>query len=245
LVLTGCAPDITETDFFSRHPEDIQTGPSEVVLLDHQQNGVQIKLTAGKTLHWGPNTVQVESSGNPTNIRISAYLDTGTDLISSPIPYSEYDNNPLIFVTAPDGVEGTWMLELEYTTGAGSFVVRQPISVEEGIWVQHVEDSPLYVSWISPVSPVAGTEQLEFAIHRFDGRAFLPVPDAILDLYPYMDMGAGDGHSAPYEAPVHTGGGRYVGSVNFIMSGGWDLTVKIGSNPTSAQSVIFKGFTVR
>ncbi len=67
------------------------------------------------------------------------------------------------------------------------------------------------------------------------------LPQRPLDLYPYMDMGAGEGHSTPFLAPTHVGDGHYRGEVNFIMSGGWDMTVRM----SGGEEVIFKGFTVR
>ena len=245
LLLAGCAPDITETDFYNRHPDPSTSGPTEIVLLDHRDTQGSIKLISDAPLHWGPNTIQVQTSGSVSNVELAVVLDTGSDLISSPIPSVQSDTEVVVFVTPPSETNGSWQLELSYATNQGQFSILQPVTIEEDIWVQHVENTSLFVSWIAPLSPQAGTERLEFAVHRFDGHAFIPVPDAILDLYPYMDMGAGDGHSAPYEAPTYQGQGRYVGSVNFIMSGGWDLTVRLGSNPTSSQSVVFKGFTVR
>ena len=80
---SGCAPDITETDFYSRHPDEIASGPSEVMLLDHQNNGVEIKLTTEKALQWGPNTIEIESTGNPTNVELAVFLDTGAALLTS------------------------------------------------------------------------------------------------------------------------------------------------------------------
>ena len=57
-------------------------------------------------------------------------------------------------------------------------------------------------------------------------------------------MGADQGHSTPYEAPVHTSNGRYKGSVNFIMSGGWDMTVFIQHTDMARDTVKFNGFIV-
>ncbi|NND69985.1 MAG: hypothetical protein HKN43_00240, partial [Rhodothermales bacterium] len=75
-------------------------------------------------------------------------------------------------------------------------------------------------------------------------QGFIPVTDAQIDLYPYMDMGAGEGHSTPFEKPVHIGDGEYRGMVNFIMAGGWDMTVYVQRPLSAPDTVLFQGFIV-
>jgi hypothetical protein len=245
LLLGGCAPDITETDFFSRHPEDTVPVSDEVVLLDHQNGAVSIRLISEGGLRAGLNDILIESSGGATRIQLSAILDTGLHRIESPVPTEEIENGQSVFVLPPEGVDGDWLIQLTYTTPDGQWAVHAPVSIRESQWVQRLADSDNYISWMTPIIPSSGIETMEFALHHFTGEAFQPVENAQMDLYPYMDMGGGEGHSAPYVAPVSSGNGRYRGNVNFIMSGGWDLTVQVDVPAIGNKSVLFKGFTVR
>ena len=63
------------------------------------------------------------------------------------------------------------------------------------------------------------------------------------DLYPYMDMGGGDGHSTPYD-DFTAEDGRYRWMVDFIMSGGWEMTVTLTPPGESQQTFRFVGYTV-
>jgi hypothetical protein len=89
-----------------------------------------------------------------------------------------------------------------------------------------------------------GNNTFEVAVHRWTGADFVPVSDATASLSPYMDMGGGDGHSTPFTPPQALGGGRYRASVDFIMSGGWEMTVGLARPGAPAATVRFLGFTV-
>ena len=240
VLLGGCAPDITDTEFFSRHPDPDLTPEGDIVLAEHTNGDVQIRILSPDNLKWGFNQITLETQGAYQNLSVSAFLDTGSSRIESPLGSSASVDAPLIHVLDP-GIPGDWTLEVAYSTGQGNFITVYPIVVEEDIWVQPIGTQKRFVSWISPEEPKTGADSFEIAIHEFDGFSFIPLTSSSVDLYPYMDMGAGEGHSTPYVAPTHIGDGRYRGEVNFIMSGGWDMTVMLNGN----ENVIFKGFTVR
>ena len=229
---SGCAPDITDTEFFSRHPGPEIDGDGTIVLLDHSEGASRITLSHDGPLRWGYNEITAEIEGSVSNVSTVLYLDTGSQRIESPI-------GPM-HILDPE-LDGDWMIEVSFSTPAGQFIARNAIEVTEDIWVQRLEGSDLFVSWIAPGQPSTGAEMFEVAVHTFNGSAFEPSTGLNLDLYPYMDMGGGDGHSTPYSKPVHTGNGFYQSEVNFIMSGGWDMTVLF----SDTESVVFKGFTVK
>ena len=240
VLMSGCAPDITETDFFSRHPDPMETEEGDVVLAAHTEGDISIRVLSAEGLGWGFNPLLFETEGSVSELRATIFLDTGVSRIESPLGSTISGSEELVHLLDP-GIDGDWILEISWTTTQGRFTARYPVEVAEDIWIQQVEGQQTFVSWIAPGSPTTGSDAFEVAIHSFDGASFSPVTSATLDLYPYMDMGAGEGHSTPYLAPSHVGNGHYRGEVNFIMSGGWDMTVRM----LDGEEVIFKGFTVR
>jgi hypothetical protein len=260
LLAAGCAPDITETDFYSRHPDEPIGGSELVTIGSASVAGYSVEVLSESDLHIGPNTLLVEitSGGQPVvsgSVSARALWSSNVRDLEPPFGHDEasvandddrFELN--VYFLEPVGEEGQWTLEIgvDGTESAGSS--RIDVTVDPDMWVQYSDgsgpDDGYYLSWIQPVEPKTGETPLEFAIYRLTDTGFVPVTDATLDLYPYMDMGGGEGHSTPYEAPVHTGQGLYRGSVNFIMAGGWDMTVFVNEHGRD-ETIVFEGFTVR
>ncbi len=254
----GCAPDITETDFYSLHPEqlDPQAEPVELAALSEQ--GLQFRALARDWLHYGSNTVWIEVSLDRRPVsegRLTVTPGWITEARSLVFPLARsatvatdvegrFEGQP--FFLQPVDEEGSWTVAIDYDVLGRQGKLAFPVDVEPELWVQHVEgQEAYYVSWLSPASPATGRDELELALHCLTDEGFASIEDAAIELYPYMDMGSGDGHSTPYEAPQHVGDGLYRGTVNFIMSGGWDMTVFVQRPGAEADTVIFRGFTVR
>ena len=240
VLLAGCAPDITETDFFSRHPDPLATEEGKVILASHTNDSIRIRVLSENGLHAGFNPLLFETEGDVSELTATLFLDSGITRIESPLGSTVFTSGESAHILNP-GISGDWTLELSWVTNQGRFTTLYPVEVADDIWVQQIEGAPTFISWIAPAAPKTGSAVFEIAIHSFDGRSFSPVTSASPDLYPYMDMGAGEGHSTPFLAPTHVGDGHYRGEVNFIMSGGWDMTVRM----SGGEEVIFKGFTVR
>ncbi len=250
--LTGCAPSITDTDFFREHPADPED--TSVALAVIRDGRLSINLMAPDSLRMGASILWVEAAvdGVPVSdgdFRVLSKWAAGARTVSSPLGAvklvrtdrpGRFEGAPLFI--APHGKEGDWQLEITYAAGGESGEAVLPVEIQSSIWVQYADG--YYVSWVRPVHPVTGLDVIEFALHRLVDEQFLPLEDARIDLFPWMNMGAGQGHSTPYEAPVHVHHGRYRGSVNFIMSGGWEMTVFIQRAGAVQDTVYFKGFTV-
>ena len=76
------------------------------------------------------------------------------------------------------------------------------------------------------------------------GNGYEAYNAASVDLYPYMDMGGGEGHSTPFESPVFVRDGRYAGEVDFIMAGGWEMTVYLQLDQVEQHVVKYENFYV-
>ena len=255
--LSGCAPDISETEFFREHPEAVDTGSNFIELGQASSDGLTFRLLAPEALHVGYSTVWIEILQEGTQVTtgsvdVTPVWERGAKILVSPFSVvsaskleeeRRFEAHP--FFLQPMGEEGLWELHVDYNAAGKNGTVVFNVDVDDDIWVQHVDrENDYYVSWVLPVQPETGNDVIQFALHRLTDSGFTPVEDADIDLYPYMDMGAGEGHSTPFEAPVHSGAGFYTGQINFIMSGGWDMTAFIKRSGEPKDTVVFKGFTV-
>ncbi|MXZ17253.1 MAG: hypothetical protein F4069_09190 [Rhodothermaceae bacterium] len=252
--LAGCAPSITDTDFFREHPTETNPENTLVELGVIEDGRLTIHLSAPDSLRVGASILWAEATvdGSPVSggsFTVLARWVAGTRMVVSPLGAvkladsdtpGRFEGIPLF--VAPHGDEGHWQLQITYAAGGESGEAILPVDIQSSIWVQYTDG--YYVSWVQPVRPVTGLDVIEFAMHRLVEEDFLPLENARIDLFPWMDMGAGQGHSTPYEAPVHVSHGRYRGSVNFIMSGGWEMTVFIERPGAAQDTVQFNGFTV-
>ncbi len=259
--LAGCVPDdVTSYDFKSLQPP--YDPPEEVgnVLIGEQSvNGLDLKLYIEKGAHTGYNRLFFSIAEGGTQVTeaqlsISGICELADQTIQVPVenPASTtanaeglFEGSAFFLSDTPD--TGTWTIgvNLETANGKQAEATFTPV-VKESLWMQRFEadGAQYFVSWVSPGRPVTGENPFEVALHRQEANTLTSVPNAVVDLYPYMDMGGGDGHSTPYEPPVHTGDGRYTGTVNFVMSGGWDMTVYINRPGHPIDTVLFEGYTV-
>ena len=254
LLTTGCAPSITDTDFFREHPADIDSEETSTELGIVTDGNLRITLSAPDSLQIGSSIVWAEATidGSPisdADITVLSRWVTKSRTIDSPLGAvrlvasdtpGRLEGIP-IFVP-PHGEEGYWQLKITHKVGGKSGESVLPIKIKSSIWVQYTDG--YYISWVQPIRPVIGLDVIEFALHRLVDKEFLPMEDASIDLYPWMDMGADQGHSTPYEAPRHVSHGLYKGTVNFIMSGGWEMTVLVQRPDVPQDTINFKGFTV-
>ena len=257
ITVIGCAPDISETEFFREHPEEVDPTTQFIEIGSQVSDGFTFRVLAPEPLTIGYSTVWLEvlNEGNAVTegqLTLNPVWGSATNAVMPPFTHEPavFDSDLARFAASPFFLQpaeetGAWELHVDYDLAgtAGSLVFD--IEVNEDIWVQHVDNADAYyVSWVLPVRPTTGNDVIQFALHRLTATGFEPVDDALIDLYPYMDMGAGEGHSTPFDAPVHAGNGMYSGQINFIMSGGWDMTAYVQRGTAPPDTVVFKGFTV-
>lgn len=253
LSLAACAPDITDTGFFQRHPDGSE--PSDRVALGTAElAGQTITLSAAGPLTEGWNTILAEPA--LASLSLHPVWTDGDRTVRSPFsaPVAVETDEGLTFdvlFLAPSVGSGQWELALS-VDGAGSAsgvlpgsAPAIPVVVGPGWQVIHLADPAYTLTWYAPRQPKTGNDRLELVLHHFDGAGFESVSNASLALDPYMDMGGGEGHSTPYTNPVDAGGGWYTASINFIMSGEWDVTVHVSAPGQPTESIQFADFNVR
>lgn len=251
----GCAPDISETDFYSLHPEE--EVEAEALTLGAQTVGAwELVLKARTAPHVGYNRLLIEATRGGTaveeaTVQLAPRRQGQTAPLYAPVTVQADAEGYLeagAFFLQPKGDAQTWTVQMALEALGQSVVVDWDVTVRDSLWMQTLAHpltgATYYLSWVQPARPITGEDVLIFAIHKATTTGFAPVRDVQLDVYPYMDMGAGEGHSTPYEAPQHDAGGLYRGTINFIMSGGWDLTLFVDHPSAPRDTVVFRGFTV-
>ena len=256
LAVAGCVPDgLTDFDFQELQPDpppDELTG--DVLVGTASDGGLTVALTAARG---GPHLGYVrlgltvtDGSAAVTDARIAlagtveAGPAAGAALpVENPASAdAEGVFRGAAFLLTPDTTARRFTVRATVEANGKTADVAFPVDARADLWMQLAGD--LLVSWVDPLQPIVGANRFVVAAHRWTGSAFEPVDGAAADLHPYMDMGGGDGHSTPYGGFEAQGGGRYAWDVDFIMSGGWEMTVSL-TPPGEAERVArFVGFTV-
>ena len=260
--LGGCVPDgITDYDYKQHQPPS--TLPEErgnVLVGEAETSGVRVALFIDKGAHTGYNRLRVRLSDATSEAAIGEARVTFAPRYTREgeaweVPFEDPTSTQAddegffegaAFFLPPESEAGQFALDVAFDAGGRSGAVTFPLDVRESLWMQRVETAAgrYFVSWVHPERPAVGENVFEVTLHRETEGGYAPLTSAALDLYPYMDMGGGDGHSTPYEATVHAGEGRYRGTVDFIMSGGWDMTVYVRREGAATDTVLFEDYTV-
>ena len=245
--LAGCVPDgLTDFDFQGLQPDppaDELTG--EVVVGTARDAGLTVELTA---MRGGPHLGYVRlglavTRGGTAVTDATVSLSATADADPAPgvaLPLEDTASaeggvyRGAAFLLAPDTTARQFTLTATIASGGTTTEVAFPIEARYDV----------LVSWVDPLRPVVGENRYVVAAHRWTGTAFEPVDGATVRLYPYMDMGGGDGHSTPHGAPEALGDGRYGWDVDFIMSGGWEMTVTLAPPGEADCTAAFVGYTV-
>ncbi len=90
------------------------------------------------------------------------------------------------------------------------------------------DSTALYLSNITPYTPVAGINDFEFIINKNEPELFPPDGSYSIVMNPvYLP----DGHSTTgNETPVGSSNGHYTGKINFDQSGAWRINLIISKN---------------
>jgi len=90
------------------------------------------------------------------------------------------------------------------------------------------DDGRVFVSLLLPNEVKAGSQPIDFTLHKMEHEVFPALENYIVEIEPFMpDMGHG---SPDNKAAVGKGNGRYSGTVNFTMKGSWTIKVNLAKN---------------
>jgi len=257
-LLAGCIPDsASDFDFKSLQPPAPPPELTGDVLVGTQTAGpLTVELYADRGgAHLGMNQLSVrlaDSGASITQARITwtaaptAGPAAGAEL---PVvaPSTQADDDSFFrgeaFLLAPDTTARSFEITAQITPLNGTTQEATfSVDARNDIWMQTSDD--LLISWVSPARPVVGANTFEVAAHRWTGTNFETENGATPSLAPYMDMGGGDGHSTPFTKPTGAGNGRYRSTVDFIMSGGWEMGVSLAHLDRPTDTIRFVGYTV-
>ena len=256
--LAGCVPDsVSDFDFKALQPPapppeltgDVQVGTASA-------GSLTVELYADRGgAHLGMNQLSMRLANDGARVEEARIAWTvaategpaeGAELpVSAPPTRADADGffRGEAFLLTPDTSARAFEITAQITPLNGpARTVAFGIEARNDIWMQTSSD--LLISWVSPARPVVGANTFEVSAHRWTGTAFAPVDGATPSLAPYMDMGGGDGHSTPFTAPSGVGNGRYRSTVDFIMSGGWEMGVSLAHPDRPTDTIRFIGYTV-
>lgn len=218
-------------------------------------NGYTVSLEAEKELETGANYLywKIDQGGDPVDIRsltISPMMDMETMTHSAPYTQPEeaeeddrYLKNRAIFIM-PSGSMGSWTINFELVTQSDEIITGEmPIEVASSWKLNSVrkDDKVYFITWYAPQTPKSGNNDLIFMVHTRESMMnFPPVTNAKLEIYPYMDMGGGSGHSTEFTKPVAAGNGFYEGTINYSMSGTWTTSVQLIIENDTLPEVVFE-----
>lgn len=239
-IFVGCIPEgITDFDFKALQPEGSTIPTAEWVeyrLNASAQNDQVIRVMGG--IQWGANITQAL----PEDF-INTY-EASIEIIEGVHFFRDVDASTFFLLPEPskwqEDTLNTGMLRF------GLYDLALEKSIKDTLWMQPFEsqNEQYALVWEKPIPSMVGEQALQYRLFRWGGQHYEVYPDAQMDIYPYMDMGGGDGHSTPFRKPEAIGNGRYSGTINYIMSGGWECTVDVAFNNSTKVSILFSPFYV-
>ncbi|MEO9474856.1 MAG: FixH family protein [Cyclobacteriaceae bacterium] len=199
------------------------------------ENGLTVTILATQSLYVGYNSITAkveDDNGNLVggDISVLPLMDMTTMVHSCPLEVSgsalsegEYQFNT-VFVM-PSGEMGSW--SLDFTINDAEVSVPVEVSSPElsrlvSFTSAMDESTKYFVAYIDPKDPQVGQNDLEIAVYKKQTMMEWPAVDNLeFELEPWM---VSMDHGSPNNlAPVHTDDGHYKGTVNFTMTGDWQL----------------------
>ncbi len=214
------APDLTE---------DLQE------ITTYSTNDLSISIYAPEDLFVGYNEITVEiidANGNPLSGEISVVpmMDMTTMSHSCPVEASQntfsegmYNFNT-VFVM-PSGEMGSWSIDFTIN-GTEVSVPVEVIAPGRTRLVSFTstmdEETKYFVALIGPKEPAVGKNELEIAVFEKQSMMLWPAVTTLeFEVEPWM---VSMDHGSPNNvAPGHTEKGHYKGTVNFTMTGDWQI----------------------
>lgn len=257
LLLAGCLPDgLTDFDFRALQPPRPEPEPPETFarVAETQAEGLRLTLDvfgarsgAARAGFRQARLILTHADGRPAaGLTPTLHLDVLRDgrPVALPAPETAAIGADGMLRTAlalvPLGEEARLSVRLPDGRAA---MLSFPLAPDRRR-AARAGDGPLWALWHAPDRPVVGENVVAIGLYEDRGEVVAPAPGRRTEWYPYMDMGGGDGHSTPFTTPSETAPGLWRSRVDFIMSGGWDLTVRAGEPGGPLRPAVFAGFTV-
>ncbi|MBO6534593.1 MAG: FixH family protein [Balneolaceae bacterium] len=193
-------------------------------------------ITGGNTLYWS-----IKKDGKTAELRsfsVTPMMDMG--MMQHSTPYTQpkaYDEFPAYYTNdatfiMPSGEMGTWDIKFTMVTMADEEISGSIDITVDSSWhltsVKDSNDQMYFISWNTPRNPTSGSNDIVIMLYKRETMMSFPmVADADVSIYPYMDMGSGQGHSTSFTDPVATADGAYMGNITYNMSGTWTTTVSV------------------
>jgi len=220
-------------------------------------NGLTIAAYADRLLSVGYNAIYLDlhRSGerlNSAEIEMIPMMHMEHHSHASPFerPALVRDDESGLFTgwaifTMPGGMMGSWELQLEISGANGSGTSSTgiiEIEVEQSNRVKTfmTDSEERYVlTWILPDEPAVGMNDLKVALHKRESMmSFPPVLNAEFEFEPWMP--SMDHGSSNNVSPEHVTNGFYEGSVNFNMTGDWELRFDIEAGGQNLGHHVFE-----
>jgi hypothetical protein len=145
----------------------------------------------------------------------------------------------------PSSDMGAWKMEVRVHNhhkekeGTATFdiIVANPPTTQIKSFVTGTGEK-IFVSYNFPEEKKVGVNDFEVIAHRMvSGMEFVPIEDYTIQLEPEMPS---MGHGSPNNVdPAYEADGRYVGKVNFTMTGDWRLNLLLNRADDAEQSLFF------
>ena len=208
----------------------------------HAENDLNISIYAPERLFVGYNEITVEikdTDGHPLSGEISVLPMMDMMTMSHSCPLEAEDNTfsdgfysfNTVFVM-PSGEMGSW--SIDFTINGTEISIPVEVSAPElsrlvSFTSSMDEQTKYFVAFIGPKDPTVGKNELEIAVYEKQSMMDWPaVTELEFEVEPWM---VSMDHGSPNNvAPVHSENGHYIGTVNFTMTGDWQIRLTMMEN---------------
>lgn len=225
--------------------EDTQPKVELISVGSAVENDLKIELQAEEALFVGYNVITAkvtDASGAKVSgsVEIQPIMDMMTMSHSCPLQYisgQTLTNGELEFAAVfvmPSGDMGTWSIMFtvgEQTVEVPVEIVQPTLSKLISFTSSADETKKYFVALIEPQAPEVGANEMVIGIYQKESMMSWPAVDGLkLELTPWMTS---MDHGSPNNvAPLSAGNGLYNGTVNFTMTGDWQLRLTVMDGET-------------
>lgn len=240
----------------SQESEPAAPAPEPVTRGEATVEGYQVQLASAAPLHAGFNPVTVALTGPDgqpvadAQVTLKPFMNMvdgrhhGSG-VQGPAPTEAGQYDGALIFSMPGGPDlGSWQVTAAFTDTARGVSGSVPLDVDVTASKLHgsfvgPEEMKIFVSAIQPTQPVVGRQPFEVYVMQKRGMFDWPtLDDLTLEITPWMPT---MDHGSPgNENPVAQGNGRYLGKVNFSMSGPWTVTVVVKRGDVVLGEVVFE-----